>query len=154
MRSINQVRKSFLAVLLVAGSLAACAEAPTAAVREPAHMPALNTAPAVTVTNSGGYPLITWGALAGATGYTVEFIESRSILNRTTFETWDEEVADTLANTTDTSYLDSARSYTGRNVCTSYGTFETRRTRYGYRVTAHYASGDASTNVAAPVSPC
>lgn len=154
MRSINRVCKPFLAVLLMAGSLAACAEAPTAAIPEPAHTPVLNTAPAVTVTNWGGHPLITWGGLVGATGYTVEYVESRIILNRTTFETRDEEFADTLANTTETSYLDSARSYTGRNVCTSYGTFETRRTRYSYHVTAHYASGDASTDVAAPVSPC
>jgi hypothetical protein len=144
-----------LATLLLAGALAACSDTPTAAVITAADQPpALNAAPTVTVTNSGAYSLISWGALAGATSYTVEYLENRTIIIKATLERRQEEDVSTLATTTSTSHLDSPRSYTGDTMCTSYGTYETRMTWYRYRVTAHYPTGDASTLVAAPVSPC
>ena len=142
-------------ILLLGGALAACSDAPTAAVATVADQPAaFNTAPTVTVTNSGGDPLISWGALAGATSYTVEYLESRTILIKATFETRNEEYVTTIASTTGTSHLDTPRTYTGDTTCRSYGTYETRTTWYRYRVTAHYPTGTASTVVAAPVSPC
>lgn len=143
------------ATLLLAGTLAACADTPTAAPITPGDQsPAFNTAPTVTVTNSGGDPLISWGALSGAVGYTVQYVESRTIIVKATFDTRNEESVTTLVRTTGTSHLDTPRTYTGDSQCTSYGTFETRMTWYRYRVTAHYSTGDASTVVAAPVSPC
>jgi hypothetical protein len=144
----------FAAALLL-GALTACADAPTAARISAAGQPAaLNTAPTVTVTNSGGDPLISWSPLSGATGYTVEYQENQTIIIKATFETEQRQYASTIANTTGTSHLDTPRTYTGDIMCTSYGTFETRTTRYRYVVTAHYLTGSASTIAPAPVSPC
>lgn len=152
MKLIHPIRA---AILLLAGALAACSDAPTAAVIDVADQPAaLNTAPTVTVTNSGGYPLISWGALSGVTRYTVEYVRDQTRIIKATFETEQVQYVTEIANTTDTSYLDSARAYTGDTQCTSYGTFETRMTWYRYRVIAYYPTGTASTVVAAPVSPC
>jgi hypothetical protein len=144
-----------LVVLVLAGALAACSDAPTAAAIDAADQPpVLNTAPTVTVTNSGGYPLISWGALSGATGYTVEYVRDQTRIIKATLESESVQYVTVLSTTTGTSYLDSARPYTGDTHCTSYGTFETRMTWYRYRVTAHYPTGSASQVVPAPVSPC
>lgn len=70
------------ALLLMA--LAACSDASAGNAITAADQPAaFNTAPTVTVTNSGGSPLISWGALAGATSYsvvvTVQVVVGRSL---------------------------------------------------------------------------
>lgn len=142
-------------VAFAATLITACGDAPTGAVISAADQPAaLNTAPTVTVSNSGGYPLISWDALVGATSYTVEYVRDQTRIIKATFETEQVQYVTLLANTTDTSHLDSARPYTGDIQCASYGTFETRITWYRYKVTAHYATGSASKVVPAPVSPC
>ncbi|HEX6040300.1 hypothetical protein [Longimicrobium sp.] len=155
MLSMNRTRAPLLAAALVLTALlSACADAPTALISAADQAPALNTAPTVTVTNSGGNPLISWSALSGATGYTVQYQENRTIIVKATFESRSEQSVSTLATTTSTSHLDTSHAYTGKSFCSSSGTFETRITNYRYVVTAHYATGDASTSVAAPVSPC
>jgi len=148
--------RTFATCAAAALLLAACADSPTAGpISAAPRGPALNTAPTVTVTNSGGYPLISWGALSGATAYTVAYLESVTIIYKPSLNTANEQYEATLTTrTTDTSYLDTAHAYTGDTMCTSYGTYQTRMTWYRYRVTAHYSTGDASTLVSAPVSPC
>jgi hypothetical protein len=152
---VKLIQPTRAAALLLLAALAACSDAPTGSAIPAADQPAaFNTAPTVTVTDSGGDPLISWGALSGATSYTVEYIESRTIIIKATLDTEQEESVTTIANTTATSHLDTPHVYTGDTMCTSYGTFQTRMTWYRYRVTAHYPTGTASTLVPAPVSPC
>jgi hypothetical protein len=142
-------------VLLLACAVAACADAPTAAVATAADQPAaFNTAPTVTVTNSGGHPLISWSALSGATSYTVVYNESVTIIAKPSLATSSEEYDWPLATTTATLYLDTGRTWTGDSSCTAYGTYQTRIKQFRYRVTANYPTGSATTSVAAPVSPC
>jgi hypothetical protein len=143
------------AVLLLVAALAACSDAPTGAAITAADHPAtFNIAPTVTVTNSGGYPLISWGALAGATSYTVARNENATIIYKATLDSRDEVIDTPLTTTTATSYLDVARTYTGDTSCVAYGTYQSRITLFRYRVTANYPTGTATTYVAAPISPC
>jgi hypothetical protein len=111
-------------------------------------------APAVTVTNSGGYPLLSWSAVAGATSYSVVFQKTRTTIDKATFatesQTWDYP----LGSTSGTSFLDTSNAYTGKTSCTSYGTYTTVMLRYRYIVTATSATETASTTVNAPVGPC
>jgi hypothetical protein len=147
--------RTFAAWAATALLLAACSDSPTAGRTAAAPRgPALDAAPTVTVTNSGGYPLISWNALSGATDYTVTYVESRTIIYKPSLDTANESYEATLTRTTGTSYLDTAHAYTGDTMCTSYGTYQTRITNYRYRVTAYYPTGTASTLVSAPVSPC
>lgn len=149
------IQHSRAAAVLLVAALAACSDAPTGAAITAADEPAaFNTAPTVTVTNSGGYPLISWGALAGATSYTVVYNRYVTIIQKPSFDTSTEEYDLTLTTTTATSYLDTGRTYTGDTKCTSYGTYQTRITQYRYRVTATYPTGSATSEIAAPVSPC
>jgi hypothetical protein len=151
----NRPRTALRAVaLLLAGALAACSDAPTALVTAADQPAALNTAPTVTVTNSGGNPLISWSALAGATSYTVAYNEYVTIIYKPSLNTGSEELDLPLTTTTATSYLDTGRTWTGDNSCTAYGTYQTRIKQFRYRVTANYPTGTATTFVAAPVSPC
>jgi hypothetical protein len=156
MIQINRSRLGLqAALLLLAGAVAACADAPTGALISAGNQPAaLNTAPTVTVTNSGGNPLISWGTLTGATSYTVAYNEYVTIIYKPSLETGVEENEWVLATTTGTSHLDTGHTYTGDSSCTAYGTYQTRIKQYRYRVTANYPDGTASTLVAAPVSPC
>lgn len=142
------------AVLLLAVALAACSDVPTGATAKADQPAAFNTAPTVTVTNSGGYPLISWSALAGATSYTVAYNEYVTIIYKPSLNTGSEELDLPLVTTTGTSHLDTGRAYTGDSSCTSYGTYQTRMKQFRYRVTANYPTGTATTFVAAPVSPC
>jgi hypothetical protein len=143
------------AILVLAATLAACSDAPTGAVISAADRPAaLNTAPTVTVTNSGGYPLLSWSALSGATSYSVVLVETETQTNRQTAESTSTSWESPLGSTTGTSFLDSAHPYTGGSLC-SYTAYPiVTRVTYRYRVTATYASGTATTSVSAPVAPC
>lgn len=142
-----------MAALMLAAALAACGDAPTAPLAE-AGPAALNTAPSATVTNSGGNPLISWAALAGAVSYGVVLVEVETETNRQTAEsssyTWQYPVGTTTA----TSLLDTARGYTGTSMC-SYSNYPiVTRITYRYRVTATYANGSAASMVMAPVAQC
>lgn len=111
-------------------------------------------APVVTVTNSGGYPLISWSAVPGATSYSVVLQKTRTLIDKATFatqtETWDYP----LGSTSGTSFLDTSNAYTGKPRCTSYGTYTTVWLRYQYTITATSATETSSTTVPAPVGPC
>ncbi|HLM68193.1 MAG TPA: M57 family metalloprotease [Longimicrobium sp.] len=112
-------------------------------------------APSVSVTNNGGYPQLSWGALVGASSYDVVHTVAYSYNNRTTYESysWTDEYP--LGNTTGTSFLDSSNIYTGVSFCSyndGYGGIE--RYTYRYRVTATFANGTSTATVAAPVAQC
>lgn len=149
-------RNRFAAVLLLA-VLTACSDVPTGAVRTAADQPAaLNTypAPTVSVTNSGGDPLISWSALAGATGYSVTLVVTETQTNRQTAEStsWRDEYP--LGSTTGTSFLDSAHAYTGVAMC-SYSNYPiVTRVTYRYRVTATFSGGSYVSTVTAPIAVC
>jgi hypothetical protein len=140
------------ALLLLAVALAACSDTPTGTVITAADQPAsLNTAPTVTVTNSGGNPLISWGALAGATSYSVVYRSVYTMYNGTIYRSQSNQ---TLGSTSGTSWLDTTKSYIGVSSCFwDYGT-EWERTTQHYVVTATFASGTSTTTVDAPVSDC
>jgi hypothetical protein len=154
MYTASRPRATFCAAaLLLAGVLAACSDAPTGAVISVADRPAaFNTAPTVTVTNSGGTPLISWGALAGATSYSVVY---RTLYrNMYDGQVYGSSNSRTLGSTSGTSWLDTTNSYTGVSSCFwGYGT-EWERISGHYAVTATFASGTSTTTVDAPVVDC
>ena len=106
-------------------------------------------APSLSVTNSGGNPLLGWSALAGAQSYDVVLY----VLTRTGSEIInDYEVP--VGTTTGTSLLDANRIYTGVTSC-SWTDFGVQFTElYRYYVTAHYPNGTARASVPAPVAEC
>ena len=136
--------------------LAACADGPTGTLPgADTATPALNVypAPVLTVTNSGGYPLISWSGLTGATGYTVELVNYEMETNRQTAETQSWTLYGTRGTTTGTSFLDSY-AYTGDSMCSYTNWPIVTRISYKYRVTATFAGGTSSSLVAAPISIC
>lgn len=150
-----RTRAPFLAAsLLLASSLAACSDVPTGATSTAAEQPAaLNTAPTVTVTNSGGYPLISWGALAGATSYSVvNKARYVYVMNGKAYGSTGNRL---VGSTTGTSLVDSAFSYTGVSQCgTTFPDGDTETQRHEYVVTATFASGTSTTTVDAPIAEC
>jgi hypothetical protein len=117
----------------------------------PPAPPAMST---VTVSNSGGNPLLSWAAVAGATSYSVALVVTRTETNRQTAEgnTYVDEYR--LGSTTGSSYLDSAHPYTGTSMC-MYSTYPiVNRENYRYRVTAIFADGTSLSTVLAPVAQC
>ena len=111
------------AALLLAAALAACADVPTGAATAESGAVALNMypAPVPSVSNSGGQPLVSWGALAGATSYDVTLAISWTYSDRGT-GAYDSGVdTSPVGSTTATSLLHAA-AYTGVSHCsTSYG---------------------------------
>jgi hypothetical protein len=140
--------------MLLMAALAACSDVPTGATLVSADQPAaFNTAPSVTVTNSGGYPLISWGALAGATSY--------SVVNKTRYvyvmsgHAYGSTSNRLVGSTTGTSLVDSVFSYTGVSRCgTTFPDGDTETQRHEYLVTATFASGTSTTTVDAPIAEC
>jgi hypothetical protein len=110
-------------------------------------------APVITgVTNSGGYPLITWNAAAGATSYTVSLITYTTLNGQ-----YQSRSFRTLATVTATSYLDAARAWTGEYVCSS-GYYDERFGGergywYEYAVVANYPSGSSHIDDARHFAP-
>ena len=150
---------SYLRVLaaLALLSFGACdtTRSPTA-IEAPAA-PRFNTYPGptgLTVTNSGGHPLISWNAAPGATSYTVRLI---------TFYTQNGQYSGRgftfLSTTTGTSYLDTEHGYTGVYECPGVdtGMGETYGYWYEYSVQAHYPHGSSSVDYSrhyAPIAGC
>jgi hypothetical protein len=150
-----QRNRSRAAALLLMAALASCSDAPTGATitaAEPVAAPRFNIAPTVTVTNSGGFPLISWGALAGATSY--------SVVNKTRYITvmngrpYGSTSNRLVGSTTGTSLADTVFSYTGVSSCTSYFPDYSETQSHSYVVTATFASGTSTTTVDAPIAEC
>lgn len=153
----SRPRAAFGAALLLLAALAACSDAPTAAVRGPDDAPpSLNTypAPVVSVSNSGGNPLLGWSALSGATSYSVKLVVVETQTNRATAEStsWRDEYP--LGSTTGTSFLDSAHAYTGVSLCSYTNYPVVTRVTYRYQVTATFSGGSSMSSVSAPVAMC
>ena len=124
-------------------------------------------APALTVAESGGYPLISWTPPAGAVSYTVVFWKQTTSTVLSTGESTTNETRSVLGATAGSSFLDTSRAYTGDVFCSSsYGSlhFSTPwapqgltllMTSYRYEVTATFTDGSTATSwIGAPVSPC
>jgi len=140
------------AVLLLLCALTACGDAPTAAPARVAHAPtALDVypPPAVTVSNSGGHPLVSWSA-TGATQFDVAMLVNGMMDNFQTMEhrQWTDTIP--LYGGTGTSYLDTSSTYTTKLVRTAVYGDERYRWYYYYLVTATFANGTSSRQVLAP----
>ncbi|HEU0079470.1 MAG TPA: hypothetical protein VFQ76_17570 [Longimicrobiaceae bacterium] len=122
-------RRLAVLALLATG---ACESAPAPTAPDPAAArPVAGIGTTLTVTNSGGRPLLSWNASPGATSYTVQLIRW----------TYSSRLVRTVGTTTGTSYLDTTWRYyyTGDWDCTSQetGVFYW----YQYEVVAHLPNG-------------
>jgi hypothetical protein len=144
------------AALLALLAAAAC-DTPTEspAARTPGQAtPHFTLAPAtgLSVTNSGGYPLISWTAPAGATSFKVSLINYNTVNGAYT-----RRFIGTLATVTGTSYLDSANPWTGSYMkCDIEGPDgNTYGGWYEYQIIANYPTGSSLDNrIYAPIGDC
>ena len=110
--------------------------------------------PTVTVTSSGGTPLVGWSALTGASGYTVKELNTVSVRSKVE-PSWSDTYTRTVGTTTGTSILDTGATYTGVSSCFDEFPDNTTRTeRWQYEVTAQFPTGTTKRLVAAPVGYC
>jgi hypothetical protein len=140
----------FAASLLLTGVLAACSDAPTGAAITAADPPAaLNAVPTVTVTNSGGYPLITWSGVSGAANYTINLITFYAINGQ-----YQGHSPAYLVNTTSTSYLDTDHPWTGTYECVHEEDHagDTLTVWYEYEIVTHFSNGTSSVRHFAPIA--
>lgn len=154
MLRLNLSRAAVYAAIVL---LAACAEAPTGTLAgADTATPALNVypAPVLTVTNSGGRPLISWSALEGATSYEVGMVVTTTQTNRLNASSTSDTDEFTLGSTTGTSYLDSSNQYLGSSRCVYREYPIVTRETWEYKVTATFAGGSSSATVDAPVNQC
>ncbi|HEX6750916.1 MAG TPA: hypothetical protein VF092_26750 [Longimicrobium sp.] len=144
------------AALLALFAAAGCDNTPTATPASGAAPQAphftLAAPTGLSVTNSGGYPLIGWTAPAGATSYTVSLINYNSINGN-----YSRRFIGALGTTTSTSFLDSSNPYTGSYMKCDvegpdgnlYGGW------YEYQVVANYPTGSSLGNrIYAPIGDC
>lgn len=161
----TRARAPFLAAALLA-AVAACSEAPTGAAVDSRNAadreaPALDVTAmsTVTVIDSGGYPLVSWTAVPGATSYKVNLVTTwfyttwRGDGTRRSFR----QLKGTT--TTTTSFLDTSRVYSGDISCTRpadypYGPSDTYTEIYEYEIVAQLASGTSTQRAYAPVGEC
>jgi hypothetical protein len=112
------------------------------------------------VTNSGGTPLVSWNAMAGATGYTVTLITYEYTVDQYGQEWYQGRWFTPVASTTATSHLDVDRSYTGTAYCDYPDPFDwsgtaMKRNWYEYAIQATYPNGTShidSARIYAPVA--
>jgi hypothetical protein len=142
-----------LLALLAASACDTPTESPAA--RTPAQTTAhftLAPATGLSVTNSGGYPLISWTAPAGATSFKVSLINYNTVNGA-----YQRRFIGTLATVTGTSYLDSSHAYTGSYMkCEEEGPDgNTYGGWYEYQVIANYPTGSSlDSRIYAPIGEC
>lgn len=134
-------------------ALGACDASPTASRLDVPEKPALVLLPAtsLSVTNSGGSPLVSWTAPAGATSFTVRLINYNSVNGN-----YKNRFFSTVGTTTGTSLLDSNQTYTGlHDKCpvegpdgNFYGGW------YEYEVVSNFPTGTSSARIYAPIGEC
>jgi hypothetical protein len=143
-----------IAAVLSLTALAAACDSPTAssaANSRVASKPAYTLPVAqMSVTNSGGTPLVSWGSVIGATSYTVRLITYRTINGA-----YQSRGFTTLTSTTGTSYLDTSNTYTGVYQCT-YAGEDPYGNVYGfwyeYEVVSVFPTGTSSARYYAPIT--
>lgn len=143
-----------LAVLALA-ALGACdtTRSPTAA--EPAAGPRSSTYLLASVTNSGGFPLVSWNAVDGATGYTVRLIFASHNVWPNGTKTPSRVLYYPIVTTTGTSLLDSSHVYTGVHTCSvPYDDGSAIQASYVYQVTATLPNGTSVSMPYAPIMEC
>jgi hypothetical protein len=96
-------------------------------------------------------PQIGWGALAGATEYTVQLIRWKELRNQNNEVTSLTSTTFTVGTTTSNSIIDSGRAYTGLTAC--YAT-PTTSYYFQYEVWAAFPTGTTVGYVPAPVANC
>lgn len=106
--------------------------------------------PVLSVSNSGGHPLITWTAPPGATSYFVFLLERETLVTKTLPAPEPKDYYTSLGSTSGTSFLDTTRAYTGKSMCSGSGV----RYTYQYMVTALFPDGTSTNSYFAPVGPC
>lgn len=108
----------------------------------------------LTVTNSGGTPLISWAAASGATSYTVSLITFRTVNGN-----YQSHGLSPITTTNSTSYLDVGNVYTGVYECNFDWGWEGQSEGYWYEysVQANYPHGTSSylySRHYAPIAQC
>ena len=122
----------------------------------------LPSPPTLSVTDSGGQPLVSWGSVAGATSYTVTLITYEYTVDQYGQEWYQGRWFSPVGSTTATSLLDETQVYTGSASCTSQDYYwypegsGTRRYWYEYAVQATFSNGTSpidNARIYAPVAP-
>jgi hypothetical protein len=139
-----------LASVLSFAALAGC-DSPTAGAadgRNPVQPRYTLPVATISVTDSGGYPLVSWGAVAGATSYTVNLITYNTLNGA-----YQSRGFTLLTNTTGTSYLDS-HAWTGSYQCDGPEGPDgnTRGHWYEYEVVSNFPTGTSSARHYAPIA--
>jgi hypothetical protein len=141
-----------LAAVLSVITLAAACDTLTSAVDTRVVTRPAYTIPVATITvgNSGGNPLVSWGALTDATSYTVRLITYHTLNG-----VYQGRGFTTLTTTTGTSYLDTNNTYTGVYQCTNAGEDPWGNVIgfwYEYEVVSTFPTGTTSARHYAPIT--
>lgn len=103
----------------------------------------------MTVTESGGYPLVSWSAVSGAISYTVNLFtqegEESGVYNYS-YSTL------LVSGTTATSYLDTSHTWTGVYECYDENWLGRHSHMYEYEVVSTFANGTSSRFSYAPIA--
>lgn len=108
--------------------------------------------PSVIVTYPGGTPTLSWGSLASATSYRVDYIIERTAIGTGAYS----RVEEFVNATTGTSLTDPTRWYTGNSMCETRppGVQGGQEEVYSYRIQAAFPGGYTSTVVPAETGDC
>lgn len=114
----------------------------------------------VSISNSGGTPLISWTAYAGGSSYSVRLVVIYEEVNG--YENWstiyeEPSMGGSVGTTAGLSLQDSQRAYTGMSECYLWNEwYGYARYVYKYEILAHYPDGPTSkpARYDAPVGPC